>query len=91
MKKNNQRTCIATKKVFNKTDLIRIVKTKDQSILIDLEFKISGRGAYISKDTKGLEILKKQKLLNKVFRMPVDEAIYIELENIIKRSDADEK
>ncbi|HEY64560.1 MAG TPA: YlxR family protein [Caldilineae bacterium] len=42
-----QRTCIACRKVQNKRDLIRIVRTPEGEVVIDPTGKRSGRGAYL--------------------------------------------
>jgi len=42
-----QRTCIACRKVQNKRDLVRIVRTPEGEVLIDPTGKRSGRGAYL--------------------------------------------
>ena len=44
-----ERTCIACRQVKAKRDLIRIVKTKDEGIVIDANGKKPGRGAYLCK------------------------------------------
>lgn len=42
-----QRTCIACRRVGGKRDLVRIVRTSDQGVLVDLTGKKNGRGAYL--------------------------------------------
>lgn len=42
-----QRTCIACRKVQNKRDLVRIVRTPEGEVVIDPTGKRSGRGAYL--------------------------------------------
>jgi len=42
-----QRTCIACREVKNKQDLIRIVRTPEQEIVVDETGKAQGRGAYL--------------------------------------------
>ena len=44
-----ERTCIACRQVKAKRDLVRIVKTKDEGIVIDTNGKKPGRGAYLCK------------------------------------------
>lgn len=44
-----QRMCIACRKVRPKRDLIRIIRTPDQTLLIDETGKAQGRGAYLCK------------------------------------------
>ena len=42
-----ERTCIACRQVKAKRELVRIVKTKDEGIVIDIKGKKPGRGAYL--------------------------------------------
>ncbi|MCR8613344.1 MAG: YlxR family protein [Mycoplasma sp.] len=84
MQINNLRKCIATNKSYEKVKLIRIVKTKDGEIKIDLEQKIDGRGAYILKDKKLSKKLRRNKLLNRAFRVEVDKSVYDELTKILE-------
>ncbi len=42
-----QRTCIACRKIRHKRDLIRVVRTPEEEVLIDPTGKRSGRGAYL--------------------------------------------
>ena len=44
-----ERTCIACRQVKAKRDLVRIVKPKDEGIVIDINGKKPGRGAYLCK------------------------------------------
>ena len=49
VKRVPERTCIACRQIKAKRDLIRIVKTKDEGIVIDANGKKPGRGAYLCK------------------------------------------
>ena len=44
-----ERTCIACRQIKTKRDLVRIVKTKNEGIIIDANGKTPGRGAYLCK------------------------------------------
>jgi hypothetical protein len=46
-KRAPERTCIACRQVKAKRDLVRIVKTPNDGIVIDTNGKKSGRGAYL--------------------------------------------
>ena len=43
------RTCVVTKEVLPKKELLRIVRTKEDGVVADETGKINGRGAYIKK------------------------------------------
>ena len=50
-----QRTCIACRTVKNKRDLIRIVRTPDQVVIVDPTGKANGRGVYLCTEAECLE------------------------------------
>lgn len=79
-KKVPQRKCINCGNLYDKNDLLRIVNNKERGIVIDESGKLNGRGAYICKNSKCLEEVKKNNKLNRVFKQKVDEKIYEELE-----------
>ena len=47
VKKIPQRQCIGCNEMKDKKQLIRILKTQDEQIIIDITGKKNGRGAYI--------------------------------------------
>ena len=54
-KKKPERTCMACNEQKEKQELLRIVRSKDGIIEVDLTGKKSGRGAYICKNLECLE------------------------------------
>lgn len=80
-----QRMCIACRQMFDKKDLIRVVKNKEGQIFVDKSGKANGRGAYICSNKSCFEKLKKQKILNKAFKCMVDEQVYKQLEEEIAK------
>lgn len=83
MKKIPQRMCVVTKEKTDKRNLLRIVKTKDNQILVDLMGKQNGKGAYITKSKEVLEKAKKTKALDKALEITIPDSIYDEIESII--------
>ena len=59
MKKIPMRTCVVTHTKADKRDLLRIVRTKEGNVLVDITGKLNGKGAYILKDLTVLEKAKK--------------------------------
>jgi uncharacterized protein len=45
-----QRTCVNCRTVQDKRSLIRLVRTKENGVQVDLKGEISGRGAYLHND-----------------------------------------
>ena len=82
-KKKVLRTCVVSKEVCEKKDLIRIVRTPEGNVVIDLTGKANGRGAYLKKNLEVLKLAKKSKALDKKLEVVVPDSIYEELEKVI--------
>lgn len=63
-----------------KRDLIRVVKTPEDDILIDLKGKKSGRGAYLCGKVSCFKLAKKSKALDRALKHTVGPDIYDQLE-----------
>ena len=79
VKKIPQRQCIGCGQMKDKKDLIRILKTQDESIVIDATGRKNGRGAYICASEECLAKAFKNKGLERSFKLAVDPGIYDEL------------
>ncbi|MCI7238043.1 MAG: YlxR family protein [Anaerococcus sp.] len=78
-KKIPQRKCVVCGELKDKNDLLRIVKNKEEGILIDETGKKNGRGAYLCKDQACIERAIKTNKLNRVFKEKISEEFYEEL------------
>ena len=74
-KKIPMRTCIACKANKPKKELLRVVKSGEE-IKLDRTGKLNGRGAYVCDCKDCIAKLKKGKLLNRAFSMPVSDEVY---------------
>ena len=83
MKKIPMRRCLATNQSFPKKDLLRVVKTPEGNVVVDVTGKQNGKGAYISKSMDALKIAKQKKVLDRALEISVPEEIYSEIERII--------
>lgn len=83
MKKLPQRTCMGCNCKKDKKELIRIVKTKENHILIDKTGKQEGRGAYICDDIACLEKVIKNKRLERVLETKISQEVYEDLRGVI--------
>lgn len=79
VKKIPQRQCIGCGEMKDKKSLIRILKTTDETIIIDSTGKKNGRGAYICSNEECLTKAFKSKGLERSFKMPISSEIYEEL------------
>ncbi len=78
-KKIPMRTCIVSHEKLEKKDLIRIIRTPSNEIIIDETGKLNGRGAYLKKDEKVILKAKQSKILDRHLEMQVPDTIYDEL------------
>lgn len=76
VKKIPIRMCNGCMEMNPKKEMIRIVKSPEGEVSVDLTGKKSGRGAYICKDLSCLEKAFKNKRLNKNLETNIDENIY---------------
>ena len=76
-------TCVVTKEKTEKKNLIRIVRTTEGKIEIDLTGKLNGRGCYLTKDKEVILKAKKNKILDRTLETEVEEKIYNDLLEII--------
>ena len=84
VKKTPMRTCVVTKEKLEKKDLIRVVRMPDGEICVDLTGKKNGRGAYLKKDLEVLEKARKNKILDRILEIEVNDKVYDELNELLK-------
>lgn len=77
----NTRKCIVCREHADKSELVRVVKSKDGTVFIDKSGKAEGRGAWFHNNPDCIEKLIKRRGLNQAFRCAVKDEIYEELKN----------
>ena len=82
-KKIPMRSCVVTKEKYPKKELLRIVRTPEEKIIIDETGKSNGRGAYLKKDKEVIEKARKSKILNKILGVKIPDNLYKNLIKII--------
>ena len=83
IKKQPERRCIACNEKVEKKQLLRIVRTPEKNIEIDLTGKKNGRGAYICKKEECLNKVIKTKRFEKTFEIEIDDKIYEDIRGVI--------
>jgi len=78
-KKVPLRKCVACQEMMPKKELIRVVRTPDEEVLIDLTGKKSGRGAYLCGKVSCFTLAKKSKALDRALKQSVSDTIYDQL------------
>ena len=83
VKKIPLRTCVISMEKYPKMELIRIVRTPEGIVEIDLTGKKNGHGVYIKRDIEIVKKAEKTKKLERSLECEIPLVIYEELVNII--------
>ncbi len=83
-KKIPMRMCTGCREMKPKKELVRIVRTNEGEIKLDLTGKLNGRGAYVCKCAECLSKVRKTNALARAFEITVSNEIYNELERSIE-------
>ncbi len=70
------RKCLGCCEMKDKRTLVRIVRSKEGVISVDLTGKMPGRGAYICRDESCLNTAVKAKRLERAFSTKIEPEIY---------------
>lgn len=79
-KKNPLRKCVGCGEAKSKKELIRILKTPEDTVVLDSTGRQNGRGAYICPNSECLKKAKKSKGLERSLKISIPEEIYESLE-----------
>lgn len=79
-KKIPLRQCIGCGEMKNKKEMMRILKTPEGPIVLDVTGKKNGRGAYLCMSADCLKKARKNKGLERSFKMSIPDDVYEELE-----------
>ena len=74
------RQCTGCGERKEKRNLIRIIKTPEGEIIVDLTGKKNGRGAYICNSTECLRLARRRKSLERSLKTVISQEIYDKLE-----------
>jgi predicted RNA-binding protein YlxR (DUF448 family) len=78
-KKIPLRQCVGCGEMKGKKDMMRVLKT-DDGICLDVTGKKNGRGAYVCKNGDCLKLARKNKGLERSFKMSIPVEVYDTLE-----------
>ena len=85
IKKIPQRQCVGCGENKDKKNLIRVLKTGEEEIILDDTGKKNGRGAYICKNVACMEKAIKTKGLDRSFKMAIPQSVYDQLMEEMKK------
>ena len=80
MKKVPLRQCIGCGEMKSKKEMIRVIKTADEEILLDATGRKNGRGAYLCPSMECMKMAVKSKGLERSFKMAIPKEVYDALE-----------
>ncbi len=87
MKKIPQRTCIGCGMKKDKKELVRIVRTPEGTLQLDLTGRMNGRGAYVCRDDACLDKALKRKALQRSLKEEISEDVILKLKEEFKQLD----
>lgn len=88
-KKIPLRQCVGCGEMKGKKDMMRVLKTAENEICLDLSGKKNGRGAYVCKSKDCLQKAGKNKGLERSFKMSIPKEVYETLEKEFENLEAE--
>lgn len=82
-KKIPVRRCVGCGEHFPKGELVRVLRTPEGEVVLDLTGKKSGRGAYICKKAQCLKKARKSKRIETSLECSIPETVYDRMEEEI--------
>ncbi len=83
MKKIPMRSCVVTREKLPKSDLVRVVRTPDGSVIVDSTGKANGRGAYLKRDLSVFDKAYNSRVLNRILEVDIPDSIFDELRKLV--------
>ena len=79
-KKISMRQCVGCGEMKNKKDMMRVLKSAEGPVILDVTGKKNGRGAYLCMNKECLVKARKNKGLERSFKISIPDEIYENLE-----------
>ena len=86
-KKVSLRRCTFCGSMVDKRDMIRVIKTKENEVSLDLTGKKNGRGAYICCSSECLKNAINNKGLERTLKTSIPKEVFVELEKELSETD----
>ena len=74
------RQCVGCGEMKSKKEMMRILKTTEGDIVLDVTGKMNGRGAYLCKSEECLKKARKNRGVERSFKMSISAEVYDNLE-----------
>lgn len=79
-KKIPLRQCVGCNEMKSKKEMLRVLKTTEEEVILDTTGKMNGRGAYLCKNAECLKKAIKHKGLERSLKMEIAKGVYERLE-----------
>lgn len=86
-KKIPLRQCVGCSKMKGKKEMMRVLKTAEDGIILDMTGKKNGRGAYLCMERECLKKARKNKGLERSLKTSIPDEIYDNLEKEFEKSE----
>lgn len=84
IKKIPMRSCVVTREKLPKVELVRVVRTPEGNVIVDVTGKANGRGAYLKRDLSVFEKAYNSKVLNKILEVDVPDSVFDDLRELCR-------
>ena len=84
IRKIPMRSCVVTHEKLPKQELVRVVRTPEGTVIVDVTGKANGRGAYLKKDLSVVDKAYSSKVLNKILEVEVPDSVFDDLRELCK-------
>lgn len=88
-KKIPLRQCVGCGEMKGKKDMMRVLRTAGDEICLDVTGKKNGRGAYVCRSRECLRTARKNKGLERSFKMSIPNEVYDTLEREFEKLEAE--
>ena len=88
-KKIPMRMCVGCGEMMGKKEMMRVLKTPEGPIVLDMTGRKNGRGAYLCRNLDCLRKAEKNKGLERSFKMNIPDEVYRNLEKEFGESDTE--
>ena len=82
-----QRQCVGCREMRQKKELVRVVKSPEGEVSLDLTGRKPGRGAYVCPRVDCLRLARKARRLEKAFSCPIPAEVYDRMEEEFEASE----
>ena len=88
-KKIPMRQCVGCREMKPKKELIRVIKTPEDEVLLDINGRTNGRGAYLCFCAGCLQKARRSRGLERSLKIAIPDEIYDRLEEELKQFDTE--